>query len=209
MFLEKALKELFGKRKFFVVLFTLSIFSCPLQASSDLKTSSMSFDQKMKQAYGYAMKGDFKHAAAIYEGLLRTNPEDRRIYDMYSRTLINKGDFDKAILVYEKALQRGNELRHGRMTPIQDEIEQIKTIKKFSEAMGKAPSWDNAHTFHFSKVEMITNIPKEYYIPLAKDIADIIEKERSLLEKIVGPAQKDASYFKMIVPGRFKEYQET
>jgi hypothetical protein len=127
---------------------------------------------------------------------------------MYSRALVNKGDFDKAILVYEKALQRGSELRHGRMTPIQDEIEQIKTIKKFSEAMGKAPSWDNAHTFHFSKVEMITDIPKEYYIPLAKDIADIIEKERNLLEKIVGPVQKDVSYFRMIVPGRFKEYQK-
>ena len=130
MILKKALKERFKSRKLFAVLFIFSIISCPLQASSDSKKNPMTFDQKIKQANSYTARGDFEHASAIYEGLLQTNPEDRRIYDMYSRALVNQGDFDKAIQIYEKALSRGNELRHGRMTPIQDEIEQIKMMKK-------------------------------------------------------------------------------
>jgi tetratricopeptide (TPR) repeat protein len=145
--------------------------------------------------------------ASFFEKLLRANPEDRRIYNAYAQDLIEKKKFEKAIEVYQRALQKGNKLQNNNGTSLQEVIEAVRALEKFSKAMEKEPSWGQARKISFDGGELTTNIPQEYSEPLARDLAIFAGKEKAMLEEILGPPKKKASFLKVSVAGRPEEYK--
>ncbi|MEI7752543.1 MAG: hypothetical protein WCJ71_10720 [Candidatus Omnitrophota bacterium] len=145
--------------------------------------------------------------AASFEKLLQDNPEDTSIYEAYAQTLIGERNFDKAIEVYRRALQRGEKLQEDEKTSLQQAIEEVRALKKFSEAMGKEPPWSQARKISFSGGELITNIPQSYSDPLVRDLTALMGEEKALLQEILGVPKGEAPFLRISVAGRPEEYK--
>ncbi len=145
--------------------------------------------------------------AASFEKLLQDNPEDRNLYDSYAQALIGERDFKKAIEVYQRALQKGDQLQdYGGLT-LQEAIEEVRALERFSEAMKKEPSWDQARKISFAGGELVTNIPQAYSEPLIQNLAALISEEKALLGEILGPPQGEMPFLRISVAGRPEEYK--
>jgi hypothetical protein len=152
-------------------------------------------------------EGGSAFSPAYFEGLLQKNPEDRRIYDAYAQTLIGERRFDQAIKVYERALQMGDRLQDDAMVTVPEAIREAQSLKEFFESMKRQPSWEAARTFPFRGGELTTNISSEYSEPLILQLTALMEKEKVLLEEILGPPKGEEPFIKISIAGRPEEYK--
>lgn len=145
--------------------------------------------------------------AASFEKLLQDDPEDRSIYDAYAQMLIGERNFKKAIEVYERALQRKDNLKNNGGASLQEAMEEVRTLEKFSEAMEKEPAWSQARKIPFEGGELTTNIPQAYSEPLVRDLAVLMREEKAAMREILGPPKGKEPFLRISVAGRPEEYK--
>jgi hypothetical protein len=151
--------------------------------------------------------GELEAGAISFEELLRDNPEDRRIYDAYAQALIGEQKFSQAIEVYQRAQKMGDQLEDNGGLPLQEAIEEVRVIERFSQEMKKEPSWEQARRISFNGGELITNIPQAYSDPLVRDLEALLGEEKIMLREILGPTKGEAPFLKISVAGRPEEYK--
>ncbi len=142
-----------------------------------------------------------------FEGLLQKNPEDRRVYDAYAQTLIGERRFDEAIEVYERALRMGDRLQDDAVVTVPEAIQEAQALKEFFEAMKGQPSWAAARTIPFRGGELTTNLPPDYSEQLIRQLTALMQKEKTLLEEILGPPEGEEPFIKISIAGRPEEYK--
>lgn len=194
------------KNKVFILsIFLLSSF---LSSAFSETEAPKNFYEKLQLAINYSSTKQLPQAIALFEELLNANPDDKNIYEKYAAALARNENYEGAIAVLERALKVKGELRHGSTLSIEDNIQRIKQIQLFNQQMKTEPPWEEARRIVFGKADMRTNIPTDYAVSLARDLREMIEKEKKILEEILGPTKNDLDYFKVVVPGRWAEYKE-
>ena len=83
------------------------------------------FNSRMRQASQMGVQGHTDQAKVIFEEMLKANPGEWLIYDVYAQALTIHGDYDGAIKIYERALTQGQGFGTARKEEIRDLIAKV------------------------------------------------------------------------------------
>jgi len=123
-----------------------------------------------------------------------------------AQALDGHGRYKPAIVLYRKCLTRCQLGGFHSRDYLLGRIEELRNKESFRKAMEKAEPWERATATGSREFLIQTNIPHRYHAALFDQLKEIIQKEKNLLQEILGAPKNEPPPVKIFVAGREEEY---
>jgi len=174
-------------------------------AGEEAGQGSLGFPERLDEAYQFRRLGQWKKAIAAYEKLLQANPEEFLVHDAYAQTFAAKGDFMRAVDIYQ------DWLRHYGKEPqaagaVAEKIEGLKAKESFQQLMGEADPWEKATVSGTIEFTVKSNVPNPYRQQVLSQFLDMVRAEKKLFAEIFGDPVEHLAFMKIYIVGRNEDY---
>jgi len=96
-------------KKFRIAILALSLIACAQPPSAKSNPRGVDHYEQFRRAQQHAKKGEFAEAAAVYDHLAQTDPDDVEIWNALGSARSKAKQFRGAAEAYSQALARGGE----------------------------------------------------------------------------------------------------
>jgi hypothetical protein len=96
-------------KKFRIAILALSLIACAQPPSTKTNARGVDYYEQFRRAREHAKKGEFAEAAALYDRLAQTDPDDVEIWNALGNARSKAKQFRGAAEAYSQALARGGE----------------------------------------------------------------------------------------------------
>ena len=167
--------------------------------------SASAFSEKFNAALEASNQGNLYVAYAMFEDLLIKHPGEFLVYEAYATVAESHGNDRRALKIYKKWIAiHGTE--SGGPLSVTEKILAIEKRIETEKIMNQAPPWEKAKAFGNQIVTFMTNVPEPQASVMAKEILDLIEEDRRILEKIFGYPLPEERPLKVYLAARAEEY---